>query len=139
MPRWPRWQSAPFRDPIRSTGGYYILALRARQEPLGTKIAKAHGPHDPAGSLPLARLLLPLGAGTPKEMADSAGKIADQYPQQFSGCDQLRKLPDRLKGAVYMNLGNMRLGDLSPEIQKALANTHSGEGRSPSCRTPAWK
>ena len=55
--------------PIRSIGGYYILALRERQEPLGTKIADV--PRTNAistdSTLPLARLLLPLGAGTTKE------------------------------------------------------------------------
>ncbi|HUO02418.1 MAG TPA: hypothetical protein VMU31_06545, partial [Rhizomicrobium sp.] len=40
-------------------------------------------------------------------------------------------VPEELKGSVYMNLGNMRVGDLSPEIQKALANTHSGEMAQP--------
>ena len=30
-----------------------------------------------------------------------------------------------------MNLGNMKLSDLSPEIQKALANTHPGEMAQP--------
>src|SRR4029077_1372481 len=45
-------------DPIRSTGGYYILARRERQEPLGTQIANIPtGPSGPAGTLPLARLL----------------------------------------------------------------------------------
>ena len=40
------------------------LGLRARQEPLGTKIADAptEAPTSPDGTLPLARLLLPLGA-----------------------------------------------------------------------------
>ena len=32
--------------PIRSVGGYYILALRARQEPLGTKIDTTNGRRD---------------------------------------------------------------------------------------------
>ena len=30
-----------------------------------------------------------------------------------------------------MNLGDMKVGDLSPEIQKALADTHSGEVATP--------
>ncbi len=47
-------------DPIRSLGGYYILALRARQEPLGTKIdTPKEAAIGPDSVLPLARLLLP--------------------------------------------------------------------------------
>src|SRR6185312_11746158 len=47
--------------PVRSIGGYYILGLRDRQEPVGTKIvdpATLQKPERP-GYLPLARLLLP--------------------------------------------------------------------------------
>jgi peptidyl-prolyl cis-trans isomerase SurA len=118
--------------PIRSIGGYYILALRARQEPLGTKISTTKEDAVTTDSvLPLARLLLPLGTGTTKEMADSAGKLAANIRTSFSGCDGLSKVPEELKGAVYMNLGNMRVGDLSPEIQKALTNTRSGEMAQP--------
>jgi peptidyl-prolyl cis-trans isomerase SurA len=32
-----------------------------------------------------------------------------------------------LKGSVYMNLGNYEVGILHPELQKALAQTPSGE------------
>jgi peptidyl-prolyl cis-trans isomerase SurA len=119
-------------EPIRSIGGYYILALRARQEPLGTKINTVkQDTVTPDSVLPLARLLLPLSGASTKEMVESASKIAANIRGSFNGCDALAKLPDQLKGAVYMNLGNMRVGDLSPEIQKALANTGSGEMAQP--------
>lgn len=118
--------------PIRSIGGYYILALRARQEPLGTKIdTPAEAPITPDSTLSLARLLLPLGASPTKEVVESAMKIANSLRAGYGGCDMLQKLPQQLQGAVYMNLGNMKVGDLSPEIQKALAATHSGEAAVP--------
>ena len=54
-----RMEVGAVSDPIRSTGGWYVLGLRERQEPLGTKIAKVPtGPTGPEGTLPLARLLL---------------------------------------------------------------------------------
>ena len=119
-------------EPVRSVGGYYILALRARQEPMGTKINNVKEDTVTADSvLPLARLLLPLSASSTKDMIDSAGKIATNIRATFSGCDDLAKVPENLKGAVYMNLGSMRVGDLSPEIQKTLMSTHSGEMAQP--------
>jgi peptidyl-prolyl cis-trans isomerase SurA len=118
--------------PIRSIGGYYVLALRARQEPMGTKIDKpVEADTGPDSTLPLARLLLPLGASPSKETIESAMKIAAGLRANYSGCDMLQKVPQQLTGAVYMNLGNMKVGDLSPEIQKALAATHSGEMAAP--------
>jgi peptidyl-prolyl cis-trans isomerase SurA len=75
----------------------------------------------------LARLLLPLGANPSKENAQKAIQIATSIRTGFGGCEFLAKVPAQLEGSVYMNLGDMRVGDLSPEIQKALTNTHSGE------------
>ena len=118
--------------PIRSIGGYYILALRGRQEPLGTKIdTPVEASTSPDSTLPLARLLLPLGSSPSKDVVDSALKIATNLRAAYQGCEMLQKLPEQLKGAVYMNLGNMKVGDLSPEIQKALSTTHSGEAALP--------
>jgi peptidyl-prolyl cis-trans isomerase SurA len=119
-------------EPIRSIGGYYILGLRARQEPLGTKIdTPTEAAITPDSMLSLSRLLLPLGPSPSKDNMDSASKIAANVRAAFNGCDMLSKMPEQLKGAVYMNLGNMRVGDLSPEIQKALTSTHSGEMAQP--------
>lgn len=118
--------------PIRSIGGYYIISLRARQEPLGTKIATPQeAATSPDSTLPLARLLLPVGADPSKDVIATAMKIATNLRNAYSGCEMLEKMPAQISGAVYMNLGNMKLGDLSPEIQKALAATHSGEAAMP--------
>ena len=64
-------------DPL-GTGGWYIVALRERQEPMGTKIAQVPtGPTGPAGTLPLARLLFPADPRGPKaqiEQIDEGGR-----------------------------------------------------------------
>jgi len=119
-------------SPIRSAGGYYILNLQLRQEPLGTKIANVTATAtNPDGTLPLSRLLLPLGASPTRELIQGAMEAASQIRQGFNGCDRLKALADKMKGSVYMDLGNMKPGDLSPEIQKALAQTPPGEATAP--------
>jgi peptidyl-prolyl cis-trans isomerase SurA len=118
--------------PIRGIGGYYILILRDRQEPAGTKIVAAPtGPTGPGGTMPLARLLLPIGPQAAKEVFDDTMKIAMQVRAHTTSCEQLDKYRQEMKGAVYMNLGDTKLTDLSPEIQKALANTHPGDVATP--------
>ena len=118
--------------PIRSIGGYYILALRGRQEPLGTKI---NNPNEiqvgPETTLPLVRLLLPLGTAPTKEVTDQALKVANSLRAAYQGCEMFEKVPAQLPGAVYMNLGSMKVGDLSEDIQKALAASRAGEAAAP--------
>jgi peptidyl-prolyl cis-trans isomerase SurA len=119
-------------SPIRSVGGYYILNLQARQEPQGTKIAQVENrATSPDGTLPLASLLLPLGANPTKEVIQSANQYAANIHNTFNGCDNLKLLADKMKGSVYADLGNMKVTDLAPDIQKALAQTPPGETTMP--------
>ncbi|HEX3756997.1 MAG TPA: peptidylprolyl isomerase [Rhizomicrobium sp.] len=119
-------------QPIRGIGGYYILTLRQRQEPLGTKIVQAPtGPTNPDGTLPLARLLLPMGGQPTKNEVDQVMKVAAEIRAHTTSCDQLDKFREKMPGAVYMNLGDTKLTDLSPEIQKVLAQTHPGDVATP--------
>ena len=127
-----KMQPQEISKPIRSAGGYYILQLQVRQEPLGTKVAKAPtGVTDPNAPIDLVRLLLPLGPSPTKEIVESGMKMAAQLRAAYSGCDQLEKMAAQIKGAVFMKLGAMKPADLSPDIQKALAQSHPGEAAPP--------
>jgi peptidyl-prolyl cis-trans isomerase SurA len=118
--------------PIRSTGGYYILGLRERQEPMGTKIDEVPtGPTGPAGTLPLARLLFPVDPRAPKEQLEQIMKVAVQIQRAYAGCGQLEDLHKKMNGTVYMDLGNAKLDELSPQIQEAMKVTKPGEAAAP--------
>lgn len=121
--------------PVRARGGWYLLGLQDRQEPLGTNVnvAAAPEPSGPPGTLPLARLLLPLPPGAPSAAVENTVKAAMQVRQVAESCEALEKISHdpALKGSVFMNLGNPILADLHPELQKALAETKSGEAAMP--------
>ena len=119
-------------DPIRSTGGWYVIGLRERQEPLGTKIADVPtGPTGPAGTLPLARLLFPTGPHPPKDQLNEIMTVANQIQQHYAGCSQLDELHKKMTGTIYMDLGDAKLSDLSPEIQNAMKTARPGEAAAP--------
>lgn len=115
--------------PIRSAGGYYILMLRERQEPAGTKLPDpaTQQSNEKPGFLPLARLLLPIPPKAPQAYVENAMKAAAEVRQRVSSCPQLQKIATSLRGSVFMNLGEMKLSDLSAQIQGELAKTQSGE------------
>ncbi len=118
-------------DPIRSTGGWYVLGLRERQEPLGTKIeAIPTGPTGPAGTLPLARLLFPINPAD-KPQVEQVMKVAQQIAERYAGCSQLEALHKQMAGTVYMDLGTPKLADLAPQIQEGLKVTRPGDAAAP--------
>jgi peptidyl-prolyl cis-trans isomerase SurA len=119
--------------PIRSTGGYFLLYYRERQEPAGTKIPDAtqQSTTTPAGTLPLARVLLPIGPKPAKDLAQRAMQAAEVMRSHIGGCDKLQQLVAKMPGSVYMNLGTMNLKQLSSEMQTALAKTQAGEPTEP--------
>ncbi|MBV8800526.1 MAG: peptidylprolyl isomerase [Alphaproteobacteria bacterium] len=120
-------------QPIKASGGYYLLWLRARQEPAGTKVPapdEQQANTDP-NVLPLARVLLPTGPKPPKGLLESALRAAAVMREHIGGCEHLPELVAKIRGAVYFNLGKMQLSSLSPEIRNALAKTHPGEVAEP--------
>jgi len=117
--------------PVRSAGGYYILYLRQRQEPVGTKIVQQQQTTGPQGTLPLMRILLPVGPNPPPQLKQNATAAANAMREHISDCSVIPQLVKALKGSVFMNLGNMKLDDLSKEIRDALANTQPGQTTDP--------
>ena len=120
--------------PVRAAGGYYILGLRDRQEPAGTKLpdpAMLQPKPERPGYLPLARVLLPLPPKAPQSYLENAMKAAGQIRARISGCTQAQKMVTGMRGVVFMNLGEMKLTDLSQQMQAELAKTQSGEPTQP--------
>lgn len=118
--------------PIRSSGGYYILYLRELEEPEGFKDpTPAPQPSGPPGTLPLMRILLPIGPKPPKELVDRAFQAAAVLRSQIQSCQGAHDVAKHLPGAVVMDLGNMKLADLSTEMQNALGQTEPGSSTEP--------
>lgn len=114
-------------QPIRATGGYYILALRERQEASNVKLPDpaAQAPQGPVDKLPLARLLLPMGPKPPQAALENAMKYATQVSERVASCPQLEKIASQIHGQ-YTNMGMFRVKDLSEPLQKALEKSEPG-------------
>lgn len=118
--------------PIRAAGGFYILAVRAREEPEGTKLpVKDTKPEYPPGVLPLDRILLPTGPNPPPKLAEQAMRAAQIIRSNIRDCKMLPDMIKQMQGAVYMSLGTMHLNQLSQQMQDALAKTGPGETTEP--------
>jgi peptidyl-prolyl cis-trans isomerase SurA len=114
-------------EPIRATGGYYILFLRELQLPEGAKLPdQAPAPTGPAGTLSFARILLPLPPKPPKDLIERAGQAAAAMRAQIQSCTSAKQVAAKLPGASFMSLDNMRLTDLNAEMQQALQQVGPG-------------
>jgi peptidyl-prolyl cis-trans isomerase SurA len=119
-------------QPIRSIGGYYILALRQRLEAVGTKIVETTPtPDSLPSSLNLSRILLPLGPKPAKEFADNAMKAAEQIRDHIGSCEIAQKIAQQIKGALYFPLGTVKLADLNQQARTALGKTEPGDTAEP--------
>jgi peptidyl-prolyl cis-trans isomerase SurA len=115
--------------PIRAEGGYYILFLRDRREPVGTKIADAPAPQ-PADSntpLPLDRLLIPLGTNPDDATKARAMALAAEIKSKVRSCADLASVQPQLQGSVYQRLGTMDPKAMSAELRESLNKTGPGD------------
>ena len=114
-------------DPIRATGGYYILQLRVVQLPQGAKVPQeAPASTGPAGTLPLTRILLPLPPKPSKDLMERAGQAAAVMRAQIQSCATAKQIAAKLPGASFMSLGDMKISDLNAEMQAAIQQAGPG-------------
>jgi peptidyl-prolyl cis-trans isomerase SurA len=119
-------------EPIRASGGYYILQLRDRQAPAGTKLPEtSRESAGPAGTLPLMRILIPIGPKPAKDLAEKAIQAAGALRAHIRDCSRAHDVVSKMPGTLLMNLGAMRLADLSADMQAAIAKTGPGEATAP--------
>jgi len=119
--------------PIRAEGGYHILLLRDRREPVGTEIAAAPAPlpANPSAPLPLDRFLIPLPADADAMLKERAMTLATNVATQVRSCADLPNIAGQLQGTIYQRLGNMDPSTLEAQLRDALAKSAPGEVMKP--------
>jgi len=119
--------------PIRAEGGYHILLLRDRREPVGAEIAAAPAPlpANPNAPLPLDRFLIPLPADADAMLKERAMTLATNVASSVRSCADLPNIAGQLQGTVYSRLGNVDPSNLDAQLRDALANSVPGEVMKP--------
>jgi peptidyl-prolyl cis-trans isomerase SurA len=121
-----KMHSGEISDPIRSVGGFYILALRERQEGADVKIANDPPPNPNPSSLPLGRILLPIGPKPTQTLLGEAVRAADAVRQHITSCADGPEVAKQMHGVLYFSLGTMQVSELSQAMQTEIKNTPPG-------------
>lgn len=119
-------------EPIRASGGYYIILLREKQEPEGANVPDAVPvPTGPPGTLSIVRITLPIGPHPSKDLVERAFQAAAVMRSHIESCENAKSVAAHLPGSVYYNLPNQRLADLSTEMQSAINQAEPGSSTQP--------
>ena len=138
---------------IRSEGGYYVVALRDRREPIGfvaQDTVESSGAFDPEKELPLDRLLVPLPPNSTEMIKERAMQLGANIKNSVRTCNDLPTVSAQLQGSVYTRLGMMKPAALAQDLRDALEKTEPGRVVEPffspaglevimRCDTPAVK
>jgi peptidyl-prolyl cis-trans isomerase SurA len=119
--------------PIRAEGGYHILLLRDRREPIGTNVAAAPAapPPNPNAPLPLDRFLIPLPADADTMLKERAMTLATNVASSVRSCADLPNIASQLQGTVYSRLGDVDPNVLDAQLRDALSKSVPGEVMKP--------
>ncbi len=119
-------------QPIRSSGGYYIIMLREKQEPENAKIPDTvPQPSGPPGTLPLVRITLPLGPNPSKDLVERGFRAAAALRSHIESCSNAKEVASRLPGAIFNHYPEQKLSDLSAQMQAAINQAEPGSATQP--------
>lgn len=110
-------------EPIRTVGGWDIVALRDRR-----RIAM---PGIEDTKVTLKQLLLPLAANATQADADAAIAKARSARGSIRGCDDVETVAQQIEATGSGSLGTLRLGDLPESFRTAVASLNINETSEP--------
>jgi peptidyl-prolyl cis-trans isomerase SurA len=116
-----RMNKGDISEPIRTVGGYQIIALRDRRQ------IALPGAQDT--KVTLKQILLPLDGNAGNAQAVFAR--AQSVRSEIRSCDDVEGIAERLQAPGSGSLGTLRLGDLPEAFRQAVSNLNVNETSEP--------
>ncbi len=119
-----RMQPGQISSPIRTRGGYIILALRDRRVVGG-------GPDPMSAIIDLAQIMVPLPEGADAKAIKKLEKDAASIQKALEGCSNLDSATQSVDGATSSRLGRLQITEMSSQFQPIVATLQTGEASAP--------
>lgn len=118
-----RMAPGQFSLPIRSTGGYYVLALRDK---------RITGAADPSLiTLTLRQIVVPARAGMTDADIEQMGQLAVRVSDTVETCEQMRDIALGSPLMVGGDIGTRRMTDLRDHFMQAVRGVPEGSATAP--------
>lgn len=124
-------------DPIRGAGGYYVVGVREKRLSAGSTEAvpaaappRAQAAQRMKSVVTLARVSLPLAAGSSKAKEEQTRQTAIEIYRSINGCSTAASVV-RSRGGKFDMIGQMSTKDMAPPFIKILEQTPNGRSTPP--------
>lgn len=123
-------------EPIRAAGGYYIVGMREKRLPTGSKVDAAAPPPKPQAArkmqsiLTLGRVAIPLAENAPKAKQEQVRAVSVEIYRSINGCSGAGAIA-RSKGGTFDMIGQMNVNEVAPAFRKILEQTPNGRSTPP--------
>lgn len=101
--------------PVRSLGGYYIIALIDKRDASSVL------------QLKLKSIVLPVPETAPRSEREAARIELAQAALTNESCDAADEMASRIEGAFVSDLGTLNAASLQPEVRDAIAEIEPGQ------------
>lgn len=122
--------------PIRTTNGWYLIALRDKMRPVGSADEKPPAPPGrpagvPAGSVKLKRIVMGVPPNMTAEQQRNYSASAMQLRQAIRGCQGLEEFLKPIRGIALIDLPVLPIKDLAPEIRSIVQGLNPSDVSQP--------
>lgn len=111
-------------QPIRSTEGYHIVALRDRRAPQG-------GASDADVQVSIHQIIVPLPANAQADEATGQRNLAQTLSETLNGCDDMDKAAKEMGSTSSGGTGLLRVGEMAPDLRKVVLGLKVGQPSQP--------
>ena len=116
-------QPGQVSQPIRTLGGFVILALRERRV--------LAGPDAMMATLELQQILIPLTNEADQKEVENARNQAEKVRTALDGCNNIERAVGKAKNASVTDLGRLSVSQLADRFRPAVASLSTGSSSEP--------
>jgi peptidyl-prolyl cis-trans isomerase SurA len=134
-----KMQPGGVSDPIRGPGGYYVMGLREKKLPSGSKV-EAQPKAAPAAApqaaqkmraiIEIAQIVIPMTQGASKAKQEQTRQKSIEIYRSINGCGTAPQVA-KAHGARFQRFGSMNTKEMAPQFVKILSQTPNGRSTPP--------